>query len=446
MYKKVKDYLGIDQSILWASINKGFGVVRGPLTIYFMLKYLTLDQQGYWYTFTNLSALTMLADLGFTSIILYFISHDFSNLNIEENKIVGDYYKKDRLISFIKFSLKVYSIVIVISFLILLLAGLFFFKNDYDKMYNLWVLYSLYGVFSIFVALVQTILQGLDRMKEVFFNLFMSSLFVTAFICLFLYLRLNLLSLVAGSFIGLFITALGLFLSNRSIFLQIINYRSTEKYSFFNETIKLQVKFAISFIASYIIGYVTVPIVFKYSGVDIAGKLGLTMMVLTSFVGLANNWIFTKVPKFNYLVADNLYHDAYLLFRNCLFRAISVFLILSTLFILFLVAGWYFYPEISNRFLEIKVFVLLLLIQFLNFIMDAFTIFLRSFKKDPLMILQIVKTFIILVTIYFSLIFCKKSLNFYFVTLLMFSFFVFFPISLFVFKKELKSFKVNTNV
>ena len=54
MINRIKTILDLDESIFWANINKAFGIIKGPLTIYFILKYLTLDQQGYWYSFINL--------------------------------------------------------------------------------------------------------------------------------------------------------------------------------------------------------------------------------------------------------------------------------------------------------------------------------------------------------------------------------------------------------
>ena len=85
--KKLINKIGIDGAIFWSTLNKGFGFVKGPLNIYFVIKYLSLDQQGTWYTFTNLSALTILADLGFAGIITQFISHEYAYLKFNGNKI-----------------------------------------------------------------------------------------------------------------------------------------------------------------------------------------------------------------------------------------------------------------------------------------------------------------------------------------------------------------------
>lgn len=297
MISKIKILLDLDESIFWANINKAFGIIRGPVTIYFILNFLTLDQQGYWYSFINLSALTMLADLGFTSITLYFISHDFSLLQIRRTFIVGDKIKKDRLFAFIKYSIKIYGIIITIALIMLTIVGWFFFKKQPDYIFYLWFLYSIYGALSIFVALFQTILQGLNKMKEVFLNIFFSSSLTTFFICSLLVFKFELASLIIGSLLGLLITIIGLFNLNKNILVQIFKSKTLYSYNFFRETSSLQLKFAISFISSYIIGYVTVPAVFKYLGVEIAGQLGLTLMILTAFIGFANNWIFTKVPK-----------------------------------------------------------------------------------------------------------------------------------------------------
>ena len=438
MINKIKILLDLDESILWANINKLFGIIKGPLTIYFILKYLSIVQQGYWYSFISLSALTMLADLGFTSIILYFISHDFSSLQIRRTFIVGDTNKKDRLFAFIKYSIKIYGIIIIVAFIMLILIGWFFFKKQPQNIFYLWFLYSFYGALSIFVALVQTILQGLNKMKEVFLNIFISSSLTTFFICVLLFLKFELTSLIIGSFIGLLLTVFGLYYMNKNIILQIFKSKILHTYSFFKETSSLQLKFAISFISSYIVGYITVPTVFKFLGVEIAGQLGLTLMILTAFIGFANNWLFTKVPRFNYLIASSLVKEAYALFKKSIFLGLLVCILLNITFYIFLIIGQQFYPIMIKRFTNINVLILVSLTMVINYIVDAFSIFLRSFKKEPLLNIQIFRMFLMFFSILISFIYLRGNLFTYYLIIFLTSLLIILPFAYFRFKQELK--------
>jgi O-antigen/teichoic acid export membrane protein len=358
-------------------------------------------------------------------------------LQIRRTFIVGDIIKKDRLFAFIKYSFKIYGIIIIIALIMLIYIGWFFFKKQPDNIFYLWCMYSFYGALSIFLALVQTVLQGLNKMKEVFLNIFISSILTTFFICSLLFLKFELASLIIGSLIGLLISAFGLCLFNKNILIQILKSKTIYTYQFFRETSSLQLKFAISFISSYIIGYVTVPAVFKFLGVEIAGQLGLTLMILTAFIGFANNWIFTRVPKFNYLIASSLIKDAYVLFKKSILMGFLVCITLNILFCAFLITGKYYYPSIIKRFTNIDVLILVSLTMVINYVIDAFTIFLRSFKKEPLLYIQIFRMFLILLNILISFILLKSGLFMFCLINFLTALFIILPIAFFRFKKEL---------
>jgi len=48
--------------------NSLWRIVSGPVTLIFIPLFLTPEIQGYWYTFGSLAALSIFADLGFTTI------------------------------------------------------------------------------------------------------------------------------------------------------------------------------------------------------------------------------------------------------------------------------------------------------------------------------------------------------------------------------------------
>ena len=124
----LKNKTGIDSAILWNIFNKALNVVKGPITLYFLIRYLNPSTQGLWYTFGSLGALTIFAELGFLTIITQFVSHEFAFLQNENGKVVGPYEKLNRFFGLIRFSLKFYSLIVHIKiqdkniFLILILV------------------------------------------------------------------------------------------------------------------------------------------------------------------------------------------------------------------------------------------------------------------------------------------------------------------------------------
>ena len=72
-------------------INQLWRLVSGPIMMLLIPLFLTEIQQGYWYLFTSLSALSIFADLGFSNIILQFSAHEFAFLSFsDDGSLVGD--------------------------------------------------------------------------------------------------------------------------------------------------------------------------------------------------------------------------------------------------------------------------------------------------------------------------------------------------------------------
>jgi O-antigen/teichoic acid export membrane protein len=387
--KKIIHKLGIDDSIFWSTINKGFGIIRAPLTIYFLVKYLSPDEQGLWYTFTSLAALSMLADLGFTSIITQFISHEYARLELKDGRINGPGEKIDRFMALIKFSLSFYLKIIILAILILLTVGFFYFNVSHIQLLAAWAAFSIGGGLSLLVSLFQAIFQGLDKMKLIQINILLNSFVVTFFTCLTLFLQFKIWALVVGSLIGTFLTAWGLYVIGKPLWKQVYRYNIRFEYNFFKETLPLQVRYAVSFICSYLISYLYVPAVYKFIGAMEAGQLGLSISIVTVISSIANSWLFTKVPKFNILVSNREFKALDILVKKSMLQGLFIQTISSVIFVLCIIVVNRYFNDLSWRFLGLWDTVLFLLPQLAIFIITGLTLYLRAFKKEPLMWLQI---------------------------------------------------------
>lgn len=432
---QINGYLGIDNSIFWATINKLFGIVRAPVTIYFLVRFLSVEQQGLWYTFASLGALTMLADLGFTSIITQFVSHEYANLQIRDGKISGSADGIDRLMGLIKFSASFYLKVTAAAVLLLAMIGLWYFRSQGIYVYLAWIMFSFTGGISLLVCLFQTIYQGLDKMKEIQINLLLNSFIITLFTCLALYLNFEIWALVIGILVGLIMTSLGLFLIAKPFWIQVYNYKVFGKYNFFQETFSLQIRYAVSFICSYIISYLFVPATFKYIGAIAAGQLGLTISIVAVISGISNTWLFTKVPKFNICVSRRQFKELDHLLKSAVIQGLFIQILLSGIFILGLFIINNYFEGFYNRFLDIKLSILFLGPQIVQFVITGLTLYLRAFKKEPLMWLQIINALLI-VTSVGAILYNGLGLTVLFYTLNIISWFLLLPIALFVFKKK----------
>lgn len=89
------------RDLLSTLINSLWRIISGPVMLLAIPYFLTPMEQGFWYTFTGLAALSIFADLGFTTIVLQFSAHEFAHLHFERGRLLsGDKEHLWRLASF----------------------------------------------------------------------------------------------------------------------------------------------------------------------------------------------------------------------------------------------------------------------------------------------------------------------------------------------------------
>lgn len=181
--KKIRDYWGIDEHLVYSVLFKSWGLVKSPLTIAVLIIYLNPRDQGYWYTFINLGALTALAELGFTMVLTQLVSHEFAYLSFN-GRVSGSEHHLMRLFSLIRYSGKLYSLIIPIAFVVLSIIGIVFLLSLTDleiskPLLIAWVLYSLSGVLTLITSIVASIIQGLNEISTAQRILLLSSVIST---------------------------------------------------------------------------------------------------------------------------------------------------------------------------------------------------------------------------------------------------------------------------
>lgn len=97
----------LDRDVTHTALNQLYRLISGPLMLICIPLFLSAEEQGYWYTFTSVAALSIFADLGFTTIVLQFAAHEFAFLHYDENqKIDGDEFHLHKLADFFRFCMK----------------------------------------------------------------------------------------------------------------------------------------------------------------------------------------------------------------------------------------------------------------------------------------------------------------------------------------------------
>lgn len=393
MLKFIKRALGIDKAVIWINITNLWSFVKSPIGLFFILTCLSIDEQGVWYAFISLGALSVFAELGFSLIISQFISHEYAKLSLKNGLLVGEEFYIDRLISLARYAIKVYCVVTILAVLILSGVGFFYFQNYSYVILFSWILFSVASGFSLLANLLQFIYRGIDQVASAQQAILISSILGTIVTLGALWLGFNIWSLPIGTFISAFILLYLVIHMAPQFWQQLYERRIEKKIKWSREIIWLQGKYAITFISVYFIFNLIVPAVFKFNGTVLAGQLGLTLAVIGGIQNFALAGVNARVPTINMLVATHQLKECYGLIKKTTIVSCIIYILGS---LSFLGITWILgHTKYSSRFLNFPLLLLVLSYQLVPTLAACTSAFLRAHKEEPHLPLAIVQAIII---------------------------------------------------
>jgi len=395
--------LGVDKAIFYTVLGVGWSSIAGVIGIFFIINYLTIVEQGYWYTFLSLGALTVFAELGFTTIITQFISHEYAHLTEMNGTLYGEESRLDRTVSLVKFSFKFYLVVTLIAFLILSIIGVIFLMHSTNNIQLLiaWVFYSFTGAFMLLVSLLGSILRGFNKVERVQKIITLTGFASSIAMWSALYNNFSLFALAIGGIVNIILSLILFFSSSRTLWSQIFRFKVIGKYNWLKETLPLQWRYAISWTSGYFIFQFMVPVAMFYAGAVTAGKVGLALVMVRAVQSMASSWGMTKVPHFNILVAQKRRNDLDNLFNTIQWQSLFMYIIVSIAFILIV---FFIFPLINwnTRILPVDQIIILLLAEGVNLVIFNWAYYLRSHKQEPYVRISVLNAILTAVAVWAS--------------------------------------------
>lgn len=394
--------MGFDKAILYSSSARIVQAFTGVASIFFISRYLTGIEQGFYYTFGSLVAVQVFFELGLTNIITQYVAHEASHLRWNTLVLLeGEERYKSRLASLLRFTTKWYSVVSVSLFFLLIIVGFLFFSYFFDEKNSdicwkgPWVLLALGTAANLFVAPILAILEGLNKVKEVNRISFYRQLIIPA---------VSWIGLIAG--LKLYIVGISSILS--VLFVLVIIYKTDFKQIIFNlwntsikervcykkEIFPYQWKIALSWISGYFIFQLFNPILFATEGAVIAGQMGMTLAALNGIQALSMSWLNTKIPLYSRFIALKDYANLDLIFNRSLKQMSYVCLSL----LLIMLGGVFGIRELhvsfghgllGDRFLNYCPMILMMVPLFANQFTNSWATYLRCHKKEPFLCFSI---------------------------------------------------------
>lgn len=379
--------LEVDSAIVFGVSSRFWQVFASLITISVIVFHYTPAVQGYYYTFLNLMALQVFAELGLGYVIINFASHEWSRLGLnEQGMIVGEADALARLIGLGRYVFKWYAVAGILTIIGLAALGYAFFLKTSPTDINWvgpWFLLCLFVGIKLYIVPVWALLEGCNQISKVYFYRLVEVIIVNISLWLSIILGANLWAVCISVGTGFFWSIIFLSWKYRRFFSIFLNKASVSVFDMKKEVFQMQWRIAISWMSGYLIFNLFTPLTFRFEGAASAGQMGMTLALVGGPSSVAMLWINSKVPQFGMLIARKEYKELDRLFYRL--TIISVLIVSSgalviclAVYLLYLIAS-----PMSLRILSplpTGLFLLSAILMQVSFCQSAY---LRAHKREP---------------------------------------------------------------
>jgi len=387
---------GLDRAVAYTVVGRGWAVLAGPVSLFFIARFLRPDEQGFYYTFGSILGLQIFFELGLSSVLVHFASHEKAALEwTREGTLTGDLTSKAKLASLLRKASVWYGCMALLVVAIVGPAGFIFFQR-YQPMgggveWQLpWVWIVLVSAASLFVSPVFALLEGCGLVAEIAFMRACQGIAGSLLLWLALIAGWGLFAAPLLNTIGLLWAIIWLARRKKGFLRDLLPFRfGSITVNWRREVWQFQWKIALSWLSSYFIFQLFNPVLFAFHSAAEAGRMGMSINVMTSISMIAAAWVSTKAGPFGALIARREYDKLDRLFFPALWQSILVVAIGGVSFWLAVAFLNSINHPLSLRLLAPLPLALLVATSILNLVVYVEAVYLRSHKQEPFLAISI---------------------------------------------------------
>lgn len=400
--------VGVDRAILFTLLGRFWNSIANVFSIFVISRFLSIEEQGYYYTFGSVIGLQVFFELGLAFVIMQSASHERARLIWnDEGLLEGATGSRARLASLLRLATAWYGVISVFFALCAIPAGIYFFAAQKNIVVNIswgipWVWLVVVTAGNLNLSPQLAFIEGCGQVAEVAFVRVLQGMigmacFWTALVC-----GLKLYSVPIMGSASLLVGVYWLFL-RRGRFIKDIwcSFQRAVTINWLSEIWPFQWRIALSWLSGYFIFQLFTPVLFAFHGPAVAGRMGMSITVTGAITTVALAWVTTKSPTFGKFAALRQIKALDELFFKSFRQAIWI----SGGFVSLLVAGIFSLNSVhfaySERVLQPLPFTLLSVTAFVNVIISAEAIYLRSFREEPFLPVSLLNGALIGTSTYF---------------------------------------------
>ncbi len=377
----------VDSIVLSSGLARLVGTVTGPVTAVLILRFLSLEEQGYWYTFLGLIVMVSYAELGMGQVIMQFAAYEWGAL--KDGGGTAESHNWFRLKSIFRTTLlfglltATAELALAVTVGYLVLSGR---ANVGTEVHWLgpWLFLAVVAPLNITLAFLNSFLEGCQMI--VASNLRRSAQSLAQVLTVFAVFSLGgkLWALGVGQLASFLFGIIVIGLTQGLFVKQMLDgFRSNTQVSWRREIWPLQWRYAAGWATGPLTQGLFNPLIFALAGPEAAGRFGFTFSIVGVLSAYSQMWTASRAAVFTRLNAGKRWVELKSLFE----RSVKHSIVTYAVAVAALLVGLYIvnsrYPSVAARLLD--PLSTLLLVAGSGFALLTFfiTYFVRSFKEEP---------------------------------------------------------------
>ncbi len=306
--------------------QRGWQALSGLLTLYLVANYLSLEEQGVYYTITTLVGVLLSLDIGLTNILVpFFAANRSSHLN-DEN-----------ILGIAKYALRWFFWTGLLIILISPLGLVFLDYRNFSAVNNIaltWSVIVLFASASYMISPLVLLLEGIGMVNEVYIHRLYQGVLGSIAMWLTLFFGGGILSVVVPSIVCFLYTFIWFGCCHFDLVSKI--QKSNIKVSWREKIWPIQWRTGGNIFSGYLLVFIYTPICYFIFGAKEAGQVGLTMACLNTIFVISISGLVSSFPRLTRLLSENKKNDGLSLYRIELKKAGIIYVLLSACMIFFL--------------------------------------------------------------------------------------------------------------
>jgi hypothetical protein len=396
---KLGAVLGIDAPILNIITARLWGLLARPISMVLIVSRLSSNEQGFYYAYTDLLSMAVFLELGLITIILQFAAHEMAGLRWDEERVVGEDPHHARLSDLLRKSLRWYTVVGVLAVALILPVGHWFLAHNPANAAEVnwqgpWILLAIVLAVSLSLTPVTAIIEGCGRVAEVTRVHMYEGMAMGIALWVGLLSGLKLYAVPCSSAAAVLVTCTWLFTTKRAFLGNLLGRAKGATVAWWREIVPLQWRFAVVWISGYFAYQLFTLAVFYTHDATLAGRVGMTLNLISVAGGVSLAWMQTKASPFGQMVAGRAWTLLDKIYERTLVQAMGVYVLgclaLMVAMLLLPRLPYEFATRISERLLDVPTALIFMAAAGCNQMVFCRSTFLRAHKAEPYYVLHLI--------------------------------------------------------